>query len=120
MLGVKPTGIESVSRGDNNAYYGGPSDHHTKLKGGVSYLFLLTRDGEHVIESYVSNKYNRTWQRDLQSQLMIAGYDVGSIDGFAGDATKKALESAAADGVLPNAEMSMRSTMVLINHNRSK
>ena len=68
----------------------------------------------------MSAAYKNSWQKDLQSQLTIAGYDVGLIDGFAGDATKQALLSAAADGVLPNAEMSMRSTMALIEHNRSK
>ena len=71
-----------------------------------------------MVESYVSTTYKNTWQRDLQSQLVKAGYDVGMIDGFVGDATKKALESAVADGILPNPEVSMRSTMILIEHNR--
>ena len=119
-LGVKPTSVQSVEEGSNYARYGGPSDHRTSLNGEVSYIFLITQDGKNVIESYVSAAYKNSWQKDLQSQLTIAGYDVGLIDGFAGDVTEQALISAAADGVLPNAEMSMRSTMVLINHNRSK
>jgi hypothetical protein len=119
-LGVKPISIQSVKEGSNYAGYGGPSDHRTSLNGEVSYIFLITQDGKNVIESYVSAAYKNSWQKDLQSQLTIAGYDVGLIDGFAGDATKQALLSAAADGVLPNAEMSMRSTMALIEHNRSK
>jgi hypothetical protein len=119
-LGVKPTSVQSVKEGSNYAGYGGPSDHRTSLNGEVSYIFLITQDGKNVIESYVSAAYKNSWQKDLQSQLTIAGYDVGLIDGFAGDVTEQALISAAADGVLPNAEMSMRSTMVLINHNRSK
>jgi hypothetical protein len=119
-LGVKPTSVQSVKEGSNYAGYGGPSDHRTSLNGEVSYIFLITQDGKNVIESYVSAAYKNSWQKDLQSQLTIAGYDVGLIDGFAGDVTEQALISAAADGVLPNAEMSMRSTMMLINHNRIK
>lgn len=120
FLGVSPKTVQSVRKGSNGSRYRGPSDHRTKLGGDLSYIFLITADGKDVVESYVSATYKKTWQRDLQSQLVIAGYDVGIIDGFAGDATKKALISAAADEVLPNAEMSMRSTMMLINHNRIK
>ena len=120
LVGIKPTKIAYVSKGNNGYGKWEPKNHITNLNGNLSYAFLLTNDGSHVIESYFDNYYEQTWQRDLQSQLVIAGYDVGAIDGFAGDSTKRALESAAADGVLPNAEMSMRSTMVLINHNRSK
>ena len=120
FLGVSPKTVQSVRKGSNGSGYRGPSDHRTKLGGDLSYIFLITADGKDVVESYVSATYKKTWQRDLQSQLVIAGYDVGIIDGFAGDATKKALISAAADGLLPNAEMSMRATMMLINHNRIK
>ena len=119
-FGVKPKAVESVNKGSNYAGYGGPSDHITRLNGEVSYIFLITRDGENVVESYVSSDYKNSWQRDLQSQLTIAGYDVGLIDGFAGDATKGAVESASKDGILPNAEVSMRSIMLLIGHNRNK
>jgi peptidoglycan hydrolase-like protein with peptidoglycan-binding domain len=86
----------------------------------VSYLFLITKDGKNVVKSYVSSDYKKSWQKDLQSQLTIAGYDVGLIDGFAGDTTKGAVELATKDGILPDADVSMRSTMLLINHNRNK
>ena len=92
-LGVKPTSVQSASRGDNYAGWGGPSNHRTNLSGDVSYIFLITQDGKNVIESYVSAAYKNSWQKDLQSQLAIAGYNVGLIDGFAGDATKKPVEA---------------------------
>jgi len=109
FIGVRPKTINSVKKGIK---------HSTRLGGDVSYIFLITADGKEVVESYVSGTYKNTWQRDLQSQLVIAGYDQSMIDGFAGDATNKALESAVADGILPNPEVSMRSTMMLIEHNR--
>lgn len=117
-FGVKPTAVQSVRKGSNYGGYSAPDDHITRLTGTVSYLFLITKDGKNVVESYVSSDYEKSWQKDLQSQLTIAGYDVGLIDGFAGDATKGAVESAVKDGILPNAEVSMRSTMLLIGHNR--
>ena len=48
----------------------------------------------------------------VPSQLAIAGYDVGVIDVLTGDATEKVLETALANGTLPNAEISMRTTYV--------
>jgi len=119
-FGVKPTVVQSAQRGSNYGGYSGPRDHVTKLSGDVSYIFLITKDGKNVVESYVSSDYKNSWQQDLQSQLTIAGYDVGLIDGFAGDATKKAIEAAAKDGILPNAEVSIRTTMLLIDHNQKK
>ena len=117
-FGVKPKAVASVEEGSNYAGWNGPSDHITSLNGEVSYIFLITKDGENVVESYVSSDYKKSWQKDLQSQLAMAGYDVGLIDGSAGDATKGALELATKDGILPNPEVSMRSTMLLIGHNR--
>ena len=37
---------------------------------------------------------------------------MGVIDGLTGDATKKVLEAVIADGTLPNAKISMRTTYV--------
>jgi hypothetical protein len=118
-FGVKPKTVQSVSKGSSTEGLR-PYDHTTKLSGEVSYLFLITQDGKNVIESYISGAYKKSWQKDLQSQLTIAGYDVGAIDGFAGETTKAALESAVADGILPNPEVAMRSTMLLIEHNRNE
>jgi hypothetical protein len=118
FVGVRPETLLSASRGSNNRRWSGPSDHRTGLGGDVSYMFLITDDGKDVIDSYVSETYTKTWQRDLQSQLVIAGYGGEMIDDFASDSTKEALESAVKDGILPNSEVSMRSTMLLIEHNR--
>lgn len=118
-FGVKPTAVNGVRKASNYGYRE-PDDHITYLDGEVAYLFLITQDGKNIVESYVSSDYKNSWQRDLQSQLTIAGYDVGLIDGFAGETTKRAVELAVADGILPSAEVSMRSTMLLINHNRNK
>ena len=123
LVGIMPTQVDSVSKGTNfarNNYsdLSGPEDHFTRLRGEVSYIFLLTRDGKNVIESYVAGHYQQNWQRDLQAQLAIAGFNIGKIDGVTGDKTKSALVQAVNDGILPDSELSMRSTMALLRYNR--
>ena len=46
------------------------------------------------------------------SQFAIAYYDVGVIEGPTGDAIKKVLDAAVANGTLPNTEISMRTIYV--------
>lgn len=125
FFGIKVTGYVDYERAHWDSYTtwereNNRTNYDLTLEAELSFAGVASKDGKKFIKTVFGEGFQRTWKTDLQSQLAILGYDVGSIDGSIGMKTEKAVQAAFEDGYLNSSRIEMKQVLSLILAGKEK